>query len=202
MKESKAYAHLAGWIRGLNLNASAIALKIMRDAHAGQTRKGGGPYEEHPIQTACLLASIGITDDHVIAAALLHDAKEESRLSDNDLAAMGMPAPVVVSVGLLTKPGHLDAAGEDAYYAAIAKDFGATFAKLGDRTHNLSTMCGAFTIEKIHSYLCETDERVIPLARLARRTWVPFSNQAWILEQHLRSMVQLGRAFEEAVKCG
>ncbi|MCA9750842.1 MAG: HD domain-containing protein [Gemmatimonadetes bacterium] len=54
----------------------AIALAV--ELHRGQTRKGGSaPYVLHPFAVAALVADHGGTEDE-IAAALLHDAIEDS----------------------------------------------------------------------------------------------------------------------------
>ncbi len=53
------------------------ALHVAQDAHAGQTRKGGGkPYVVHPMHVALLLARAG-ADEVTIQAGLLHDVVED-----------------------------------------------------------------------------------------------------------------------------
>ena len=48
------------------------------DAHAGQTRAGGAAYSQHPIQVMETLRDLGITDEDVLVAALLHDVVEDT----------------------------------------------------------------------------------------------------------------------------
>ncbi len=45
-------------------------------AHAGQERKGGGPYIQHPKRVARIVAGNGGTDE-MVAAAWLHDVLED-----------------------------------------------------------------------------------------------------------------------------
>ncbi|HEY4947955.1 MAG TPA: HD domain-containing protein, partial [Acidimicrobiales bacterium] len=46
-------------------------------AHAGQLRKSGEPYITHPIAVAGIVADLGL-DAQTVAAALLHDAVEDT----------------------------------------------------------------------------------------------------------------------------
>lgn len=63
------------------------AAQFAADKHSGQTRKNGEPYINHPIEVACLVASVGdVRDPGVIAAALLHDVVEDCGVRPEDLA--------------------------------------------------------------------------------------------------------------------
>jgi (p)ppGpp synthase/HD superfamily hydrolase len=62
------------------------ALRMAREAHAGQTRNasGGRPYIDHPVAVAAQLVEHGLSDE-VLAAALLHDVVEDSELEVDDI---------------------------------------------------------------------------------------------------------------------
>jgi guanosine-3',5'-bis(diphosphate) 3'-pyrophosphohydrolase len=62
------------------------ALRMAREAHAGQTRNasGGRPYIDHPVAVAAQLVEHGLSDE-VLAAALLHDVVEDSELEFDDI---------------------------------------------------------------------------------------------------------------------
>jgi (p)ppGpp synthase/HD superfamily hydrolase len=63
----------------------SLAFFVAREAHAGQTRGGGGrPYLDHPIQVAELLSGQG-ADEPTIVAGLLHDVVEDSGLTVGDV---------------------------------------------------------------------------------------------------------------------
>ena len=62
------------------------ALKIATDAHANQTRKGSdAPYIIHPISVAQTLTDHGFSDESLLAAAVLHDVVEDTRVTAEDL---------------------------------------------------------------------------------------------------------------------
>jgi guanosine-3',5'-bis(diphosphate) 3'-pyrophosphohydrolase len=70
------------------MNILLKALTVSSSAHAGQYRKGTPkiPYINHPIYVAYLLAEYGnISDEEVLAAAILHDTIEDTNITYSDL---------------------------------------------------------------------------------------------------------------------
>jgi guanosine-3',5'-bis(diphosphate) 3'-pyrophosphohydrolase len=64
-------------LKSLIYITKAIDFAIRR--HAGQTRKGdGSPYITHPLHVMRILMEFGITDKHILAAAVLHDVIEDT----------------------------------------------------------------------------------------------------------------------------
>ena len=63
------------------------AARFATKAHEGMLRKGGRmPYIYHPMEVA-LLVSRMTQDEHVIAAAYLHDVLEDTAVTAEELAA-------------------------------------------------------------------------------------------------------------------
>src|SRR5256885_14760419 len=62
------------------------AFELAEAAHAEQTRKSGEAYIHHPVAVATIVAELGL-DDVTIAAALLHDAVEDTGVSLDDVEA-------------------------------------------------------------------------------------------------------------------
>ena len=60
------------------------AYYFAEECHNGQKRMSGGPYIEHPLQTALFLAELHL-DATTIAAALLHDVIEDCDITYDDL---------------------------------------------------------------------------------------------------------------------
>ncbi|MEC7403401.1 MAG: HD domain-containing protein, partial [Actinomycetota bacterium] len=61
------------------------AFAVAEEAHRGQNRKSGEPYIRHPVAVATVVARQGL-DDISIAAALLHDAVEDTVVGLEELA--------------------------------------------------------------------------------------------------------------------
>jgi GTP pyrophosphokinase len=115
-------------------------------AHAEQVRRSGEPYISHPLGVALILADLGL-DDITIAAALLHDAVEDTELTMEGVeTAFG--AEVAAIVDGVTKIERLQFASKEAQQAAtmrkmlvaMAKDIRVLLIKLADRLHNMRTI--------------------------------------------------------------
>ena len=56
------------------------AARMALEAHEGQFRRSGEPYITHPVAVATIVAELGL-DEQTVAAALLHDAVEDTGLT-------------------------------------------------------------------------------------------------------------------------
>jgi GTP pyrophosphokinase len=122
------------------------AYTLARRAHADQVRRSGEPYISHPLGVAVIVASLGL-DDTTIAAALLHDAAEDTSVTVDEIAE-GFGAEVAALVDGVTKLDRLQFDSREAQHAAtvrkmlvaMAKDLRVIFIKLADRLHNMRTI--------------------------------------------------------------
>ena len=150
------------------------AYQFAEKAHEGQVRKSGGPYIEHPLQTALTLAELQL-DASSLAAALLHDVPENCGIPVAEIEAK-FGAEVAKLVEGATKLGKLSLqAPEEAelkesqvdnlrkMLVAMAEDLRVVFIKLADRLHNMQTLY-ALSPEKQRSIAQETLEIYTPLA--------------------------------------
>ena len=138
-------------------------------AHAGQRRKSGEPYIHHPLEVAIILAELGL-DDITLAAALLHDAVEDTGMGLDDVADAFGPTVAAIVDGV-TKLERLRFDSREAQQAAtirkmmvaMAKDWRVLVIKLADRLHNLRTIA-AMPEWKQQRTATETLEIYAPLA--------------------------------------
>src|SRR6202167_5631887 len=115
-------------------------------AHAGQVRQTGEPYVTHPVVVAGIVAELGL-DALSVAAALLHDAVEDTRLSVEDVA-LSFGAEEAAIVDGVTKLDRLQFDSKEAQQAAtvrkmlvaMATDWRVLVIKLADRLHNMRTV--------------------------------------------------------------
>jgi len=122
------------------------AFELALAAHEGQYRKSGEPYIRHPVAVATIVARQGI-DDITIAAALLHDAVEDTHVGLSQLEKEFGPdlARIVDGVTKLERVKYdskelQQAATMRKMIVAIASDMRVLIIKLADRLHNLSTV--------------------------------------------------------------
>lgn len=138
-------------------------------AHSGQVRVSGEPYFIHPLGVAKIVASLGV-DDVTIAAALLHDAVEDTDLSLDEVSESYDPAVAAIVDGV-TKLDRLSFESKEAQQAAsmrkmllaMAKDPRVIVIKLADRLHNMRTI-GALPEWKQRRTAQETLDIYAPLA--------------------------------------
>jgi guanosine-3',5'-bis(diphosphate) 3'-pyrophosphohydrolase len=124
------------------------------NAHAGQLRNSGEPYIEHPLSVAMIVAELGL-DDVTIAAALLHDAVEDTALSIEELRS-SFGNEVAAIVDGVTKLERVRFDSKEAQQAAtmrkmlvaMAKDMRVLLIKLADRLHNMRTIAAMPTFKQ------------------------------------------------------
>jgi len=145
------------------------AYAVAAEAHEGQVRRSGDPYIVHPVAVATILAELGL-DDITLAAALLHDAVEDTSVSLEDVTR-DFGAQVAAMVDGVTKLDRVRFDSKEAQQAAsmrkmlvaMAKDIRVLLIKLADRLHNMRTIA-ALPKEKQERIAQETIDVYAPLA--------------------------------------
>ncbi len=115
-------------------------------AHDKQFRRSGEPYVTHPVAVATIVAELGL-DAPTVAAALLHDAVEDTGLTVEAIAAEFGPVVASVVDGV-TKLDRLQFDSKEQQQAAtirkmlvaMASDWRVLLIKLADRLHNMRTL--------------------------------------------------------------
>jgi GTP pyrophosphokinase len=145
------------------------AYETAREAHLHQTRSSGESYINHPLSVARIVADIGL-DEVSLAAALLHDAVEDTEITLADVeAAFGSEVAMIVDG--VTKLERLQFDSKEAQQAAtmrkmlvaMARDLRVLIIKLADRLHNMRTIA-SMPSEKQRRIAQETLDIYAPLA--------------------------------------
>lgn len=122
------------------------AYDIAKEKHANQKRLSGEPFFIHPFSTACITAKLGM-DCESVAAALLHDAVEDTDLTLDDVRRE-FGATIAMLVGGVTKLGKINYVSKEELQAenvrkmliAMSEDIRVIIIKLCDRLHNMRTI--------------------------------------------------------------
>ncbi len=161
----------------------ARAYEFARKAHEGQYRESGEPYVTHSVAVAALLADLRM-DPETLAAGLLHDVVEDSRVSVEILEREFGPtvARMVDGVTKLGQASHIGRSQERErdereleslrkLFLAMARDARVMLIKLADRLHNMRTI-DSLPPDRQQRIARETMEIYAPLAnRLGIWRW-------------------------------
>jgi len=169
------------------------AYDVAELAHAGQRRKSGESYVQHPLAVAMLLADLGMDTD-TIAAGLLHDVVEDNSNVDLEKLRNVFGAHIASLVDGVTKldeieeqiaqehtdrlmqrsekpRGEHEAESLRKMFLAMAEDVRVVIIKLADRLHNMRTL-DALPPDRRRMFASETLEIFAPLAdRLGIWQW-------------------------------
>ena len=145
------------------------AYETAKEAHRHQSRSSGESYINHPLAVARIVADLGL-DEISLAAALLHDAVEDTEITLADVES-GFGAEVAQIVDGVTKLERIQFDSKEAQQAAtmrkmlvaMARDLRVLIIKLADRLHNMRTIA-AMAPEKQQRIAHETLEIYAPLA--------------------------------------
>ena len=139
-------AEVAEYNPDVDRDLLARAFRFAAKAHAGQQRRSGEEFIQHPYSVARICAELQL-DDWTIAAALLHDVVEDTDVTlDEVTAEFGEEiAQLVDGVTKLTRVSfqsreQAEAENYRKMILAMAQDPGVILIKLADRLHNLRTI--------------------------------------------------------------
>ena len=122
------------------------AYQVAAEAHRSQLRSSGESYINHPLAVARIVAEIGL-DETSVAAALLHDAVEDTEITLQDVE-QNFGSEIAAIVDGVTKLDRIQFDSREAQQAAtmrkmlvaMAKDIRVLLIKLADRLHNMRTI--------------------------------------------------------------
>lgn len=199
-REENMYTRMKTTASAEGLEETYSALQYMRDHHAGQFRKQGKftaervQYINHPLMMACHAHAMGLKDDKLLAAILLHDVVEDTGVALDELPFSEEVRRIVGLVSFAVPDGMTKEEAKAEYYERIATDPKACLVKTIDRCNNVSTMAGTFNREKLIEYIKETEQYVLPLTVVLKNQYPQYSDAAFIVKYHIISVL-------ESIKC-
>lgn len=188
MSKTGKLQYFKGFCKGKGFNKTLKAINIANVAHVEQQRKGGGPFIMHPIQVAYSLSILGVLDDATLAAAVLHDVPEDC--NDFPIEVLkeryGVSEEVLGLVSLLTKDEEQTL---EEYYRGIKTNIKTILIKASDRAHNVSSMSGVFTKDKIKSYIKESRDFVLPMCKWGILHYPEYSEPLYCLRDGISNVI-------------
>ena len=177
--------------RNFKLKDTLNAVDYAVEAHEGQKRKKSTvPYIYHPLNLACHALSMGIVEDEIIAACLLHDVIEDCGKKIDELPVNDETKELV---RLLTCEKTTDDNRDriiSTYYKEIVTNPKAALIKCMDRCNNLTTMSWGLSRDRIYRMIKETEEYYPALIKTMKAT-PEYNNAAWLLRYQIESMLDI-----------
>lgn len=175
------------YLLGKGWYVAVAALEFGESIHTGMRKDGVTPEFEHQVRIAHYLRTLDLMyPEQTIAAALLHDVREDYNIPDYEFVRR-FGQEITTACILLDKNGK----DISAYFRDIAGNPIASPTKGGDRIHNLQTMVGVFKREKQLAYVEEVRSEFFPMLKNARRNF-PQQERAYENIKHmLESQIEL-----------
>lgn len=148
------------------------ALDYMLKMHKGQFRKQTWfsekrvEYVVHPLTIACQAYALGIRQDEILAAILLHDVCEDCAVTKDQLPVNNRTRELVSLVTFVHPDTVSKSEAKFAYFEAMKQDEDAMLIKILDRCNNVATMSSCFSKEKLIEYVEETQDYIYPILEL------------------------------------
>ena len=190
--EEHMYTQVKSAANARGLMQTIRALPYAKEQHKNQFRKGRDevPYINHPLMMACHALALGIGEDNVLAAILLHDVCEDCSVQPEQLPVSDEVQSAVRLLTFSCLPGEDENKARENYYAAIQGSRIASIVKVIDRCNNISTMAVGFDRKGMASYITETETYVMPLLNYIKQTYPEYYDAAFLLKYHMKSLLE------------
>lgn len=198
--EDNMFTRMRAFALSEKLTGTYKSLQYMREHHAGQFRKQGKftteqiQYINHPLMMACQAHAMGIKDDDLLAAKLLHDVVEDTGVEVQNLPFNLEVQEIVGLVSFSIPEGVTKERAKEEYYEKIKGNGKACVVKVIDRCSNVSTMAGSFGKEQMARYIAETEEYIVPLLDVLKNEYSEYSDIAFLVKYQMLSIL-------ETIKC-
>lgn len=173
------------------LTQTAESLVFAWRCHEGQFRKSRNrlPYISHPLLMALHAIALGLQDDDLLAACLLHDVLEDCPVSREELPCSEAAKQAIELLTFEIREGEDRDSAKARYYERLSHNGIAAMVKLLDRCNNVSYMVDAFTLKKIQKYVVETKIYIYPLPLSVRQEFPEYADAAFALKYHIYSVI-------------
>lgn len=189
------YSFVEKYAKQYHLSQTLVALPYGKKMHDGQYRKGKEkyPYYCHPLKMACHAIAIGIQDDDIMAASLLHDVCEDCGVAPEDLP---VGEKVKEIVAFLTRDFEAEMKSEEnekSYYDNILNHKETLLVKLLDRCNNVSEMSVGFTDERMERYISKTEKWFYPMMEQGLLLYPEYEREIFLIQYHMTSVMDAAK---------
>lgn len=192
IKEVKEMRHAADRRR---LPLTRRAVDFAEHCHEGQKRVSGANYIVHPVSVCRILLHLGISDDDILASAILHDVMEDKDVGGGELHKMfGDTVTNLVELNTRRKGESFEESCR-----RTSQDIRAVMSKAADRTHNLSDVIRVFSHERLRRYITETESCILPMIRKAVASGTRYEKPLRAMQQYIEMQVKEAKDYLQSL---
>jgi len=161
---------LRGWLNGRGYTTALAAMEFARQYHTGVRKDGVTPEFQHQTEIALHVSVLPglIFPEETIATAFLHDTVEDTPVSRHEIAQRFGERTADATWRVTKVDDNGNKRDEERLYMEMADCPIASIVKPTDRCHNQRTMGGVFSDDKMLGYIGFTDDRILPMMKVAR----------------------------------
>ena len=183
--------HVERVAKKCNLNDTLKSIEYAVESHYGQTRKNSEvPYIYHPLNMVCHALAMGIRDDALISAILLHDVIEDCGKEERELPVGDESKEIVRLMTRRKSKENTTESDMEMYYNTICCNVKASITKCIDRCNNLTTMSWGLSKERMFQMIKETERYYPKLLETIKKT-SEYNDVAWLLKYQMESMLDI-----------
>lgn len=193
---------ILGFAKGRGWPLTVKAVTLAHKWHAGQKRRDGSDYIEHPITVCRMLINLGspLIDDAVAAATILHDVVEECDIPIEIIAQeFGKEAAKLVDNLSRRKNEEL----KD-FFQRVFSDPRSILIKGYDRITNIGNMAKMIEnnqeVDRLERYIDDTETYVIKILKAGRRINDEYSDLFVTCRDHLRSIIDIAKPYAREMR--
>ena len=206
-QHDKMKIHMRGYLIGRGHHKAYKAMDLMMEAFRDFRKDGVTPVWSHPLYIASVIRTLplGEHEEAVLITAFLHDYFEDRpemswKLEENfDKDLLHYARVLDKNYFKIVKAISGKKAQNESYYEAILKHPYTIIVKAVDRYHNLKTMVGVFSDEKIEEYIVETEEFVLPMLKQGMRLHPEFEAILQNIKLGISTQIGLLRSLQTAL---
>lgn len=182
---------LNSWLKGKCFWKELKIMDYAEQHHSGLRKDGKTPEFYHQIWIASTIRTFNLPDEMLarcIGLAFLHDTPEDNDIGFEELEHKYGPE-TAADAKLLTKKHRGYVLPKETYFLGLVSTPQSSIVKGVDRWHNLSTMLGVFTIEKMQKYIDETEEYHLPMLKTARKRFPEYEATFELIKRAIKLQI-------------
>ena len=191
----KDHSAMKYYLIGMQYHTALKAMGFAAQYHTGFRKNGVTPEFHHQIRIAFTILGLKglVNEQECLALAFLHDTPEDYKVPFSTLKEK-FGESIAQKAFILDKSTHVDSA---TYFAACSECPSCSIVKGSDNIDNIQSMHGAFTPEKIESYIKRTKTDILPMLKLASN-FTPSQAIAYqVLRNTLKNQIALYEALQQ-----